>query len=657
MQSRLLKFSICIALLFTPLGVTVARQITAPRQGSGSVGDMDEPVSSMPMVGPTTFDATMYGTITVFLRDEDGKAITTQKVVPIVRIVASSSGTRLPNLPNATGEFWVFRGMRLGNDYEVLVSIPGYYNAREPVHLPNTNDASADVIVLMRPVDQELVYRPPNSDFPLAPKAQKEIQHALDDLQRGQNQSSQKHTQKALQIAPDHPYVQYVMGLTYVLNQQFKEAKPYLEKSVSGDSRDPQALSALGTVRYRLGDDPGAVQVLSKAVQLDSTMWKAEWTLAVAYLSEKKYAEARDHAQQAMNIGKDKAGQVQLVLGEAFAGLGDREQAAKLLDQFAVEYPKDPNAASAVKWADLMRHTVEANVPIMDASLPASLGIPAAPAIEVPPRADWAPPDVDAAKPFAISEATCPLENVLNSAGKNAEQFVSTLEEFSATEQFQAIEIKRDGSLDKPSSQDYNYLVFVQHVTPTIFQVNEVREQRSEAVTLSARVSDLGVPGLALAFHPAIQDDLEWQCEGLGKWNDQPAWVVHFRQRPDRPNVLAMFTTPSHTYALPLKGRAWVSEQGGQILHLDTDLVKEIAPLDLKREHFSIDYKLVSFQKHNVDLWLPENVDTYIQYQGHFLHHYHHFTNFKLFWVGASQKISEPKEATQQQNQRQQPQQ
>jgi hypothetical protein len=365
----------------------------------------------------------------------------------------------------------------------------------------------------------------------------------------------------------------------------------------------------------------------------------------VADLAEKKYADARDHAEQAIKVGKDKAGQVQLALGQALAGLGQLEDAAKLFDKFAAEYPNDPNAANAVKWAALMRQPVPVNISkSMKAGLPGEMALAPTPAVEVPPRADWAPPDIDAVKPFVISGTTCPLQQVMRLAGENAEQFVSTLEMFSATEQFQAIEIKRDGELDKPNAQAFNYFAFVEHVTPTVFQVNEVREENHEPAKLSARVSDLGVPGLALAFHPTIQPDLDWTCEGLGKWNDQPAWVVHFRQRPDKPSVLAMFATPSRSFTMGLKGRAWVSEQGGQVLHLDTDLVSEIKPVDLKREHFAIDYKPVSFQKHKVDLWLPENVDTYIQYQGHFLHHYHHFTNFKLFWVGATQKISDPKE-------------
>jgi len=57
----------------------------------------------------------------------------------------------------------------------------------------------------------------------------------------------------------------------------------------------------------------------------------------------------------------------------------------------------------------------------------------------------------------------------------------------------------------------------------------------------------------------------------------------------------------------------------------------------------------VRFREHNVRLWLPQTVDTYMQYQGHFWHFYHRYSDFKLFWVGASQKISQPKEETQQQ--------
>ncbi|MGH9865597.1 MAG: hypothetical protein ACRD4H_09315, partial [Candidatus Acidiferrales bacterium] len=164
---------------------------------------------------------------------------------------------------------------------------------------------------------------------------------------------------------------------------------------------------------------------------------------------------------------------------------------------------------------------------------------------------------------------------------------------------------------------------------------------------MPGRLADFGAPALVLAFHPVYRGDFTWKCDGLGEWKDKPAWILRFEQRTDAPtSLLASFDTPSQEYALPLKGRAWISENGGQVMHLETDLTKPVAAVGLQREHFVIDYQPITFQTHKVTLWLPENVDVYIQYQGHYLHHYHHFENFKLFWIGTDQKISKPKEPT-----------
>jgi hypothetical protein len=65
----------------------------------------------------------------------------------------------------------------------------------------------------------------------------------------------------------------------------------------------------------------------------------------------------------------------------------------------------------------------------------------------------------------------------------------------------------------------------------------------------------------------------------------------------------------------------------------------------LDREHFAIDSRQVCFTSHPVRLWPPESVGTCIEYRGHGDHEYHHYGDFKLFWVGTEQKISKPKEA------------
>lgn len=574
----------------------------------------------------------------VYLQTEDEQPFPL-KANPIVRIRFATGGSALNIVPAWTGKAWVFTGIGINEGYDVMVTAPGYMPALQPFRMPNAPGTSQDVIVFVQPLDQELAFRPPSGQFVLTPRAEKEVQNALRDLQYGRISSGEKHARKAVQISPDNPYTEYVIGLTYLLTDRAQQAKPYLEKSVSIDSTKAPALTALGTVRYRLGDSVGAAAVLSKAVQLDPTSWKSEWLLASSYLNEKKYQDALDHANRALKLGKRKAEKVELVVAQAQAGVGQRAEAADTFEKFANEYPKDPNIPQIRDWIKLLRE------PAKTVMLETKMLVPSEPPVEVPPRPDWAPPDVDAAKPFLVSGAACPLPEILKKAGENAEDLVTNLQEFSAMEDFQEVELKHGENVEKPAEHEFKYLVFIDQTSPQAFTTRELRTQQAQQVQLPARMQDTGVAALALALHPVIQPDLNWTCEGLGTWGNQSAWVIHFEQKPHAPSVLSWFQGSLHSFALPLKGRMWISEQSYQVLHLDTDLVKPIKDIDLQREHFSINYAPVAFTEHNVQLWLPENADSYYQFEGHFLHYYHRFTDFRLFWVGTSQKIGAPKEA------------
>jgi tetratricopeptide (TPR) repeat protein len=642
MRSALPK---AVAVLLGGLAVSAAVFGQTQRTGPPTRPSLPSAASPSPSVS--------MGSLIVYLRTQDGQPLP-ETAVPLIRIQSTDVGVPLPSFPTRVGDGWLFTGLPVNNDYEVEVSAVGYLPGQETASIPDVG--RVNVIVFLRPADQELVFRRPTGQFVLAPKAAKEIQRAVNALQSGHFAPAQKHVQKAMKLAPGNPYVQYVMGMTYLLPGQFAQAKPYLETSVSIDPQEAPSLSALGTVRYRLRDYRGAIEVLTKAVQLDAEEWRAEWLLASAYLGEKDYAQARNHAERALQIDKDKAAQVRLVLGQTLAALGDRAGATAAFEAFAAQFPKDPNAPQAREWARTMREAPQRKIePAAPASLPLDRGIlttamPPQPPVEAPPSPHWAPPDVDAAEPFLISGAACPLKAVLRKAGENAQVFVHSLQEFSATEDFQAVELKHGNELQTPFDYQFEYLVFIDRTLPDAFDVEEFRQKGSQETRLPGKLQDLGAPALALAFHPVIQKDLDWSCEGLGTWDDQPAWVIRFEQKPKAPNVLSWFYGPSVSCPVPLKGRAWVSERSSQVLHLDTDLVSPIAVIDLKRQHTSIDYAPVSFRDHNVQLWLPKTVDTYIQFEGHFLHHYHRYSNFRLFWVGTQQKIDLPKADVEQQH-------
>lgn len=628
MACSLLQHKIRAQALTLVAGALVVLCVPALVHAQTLPGDMA--ASTVPL------NSTHTGNIAVYVRTEDGAPLAAP---PTLTLFAISRPMPVPKATKGDGDVWVFPNLLVGDIYEVQVTASGYHTELRAVTVPNSVTASASVIVFMRSPNDELAFHPPSGQFVLAPEAEKEAQKGATDLDSGKLDSAQKHLSKALQSAPNNPYLNYLMGMRFLLNGALPAAKPYLEKSVAGDARQVPALKALGSLRFQQADYAGAIQVLVPAARLDPSNWKVHSMLAASYLKEKDFEHSREEAGQSLKIGGAQAQHDQLVLGEALASLDRRPEAIAALEAFLTQYPHDTNDAAIRAWLPSLK------IPEMPALPPISLQIASAPTLlDLPPRENWAPPDIDSVKPFTISGASCSLPKVLTSAGKSASQLVDDLQQFTAEEKYQSVEIKHDQALERPETQTFNYLVFIENPRPDVINVQEMRNQGVKAEDMPGQFAE-GDAALALVFHPLLQSDFSWSCEGLGEWQDKPAWIVRFEQRSDRPDRLATFNTGINSFSLPLKGRAWVAENGGQVMHLEVDLVKPLSEIKLEREHFIIDYSPVPFAQHKVTLWLPENVDVYLQYRGHYLHHYHHFSGFKLFWTGATQKIGQPKEA------------
>ncbi|HEV2615217.1 MAG TPA: tetratricopeptide repeat protein [Candidatus Acidoferrales bacterium] len=622
MQRNLLKYVAGVSFFLVLAGTAIAQGVPESQNGSA--------------------------TVTVYVRTMQGNPISAGSHVTLNSM---NFGIPVATGGQTTGDGWVFTGVQGGDEYDVEVTADGYEPGHEDVLVAPESGFSVSVTVFLKPANGKPLFRPPGGQFVLAPRAQKEVEKGLKDLQSGNKASARKHFSNAVQMAPGDPYANYLMGMGFLLDNQLSAASPYLEKAVSIDSKQVAAVHALGALRVKQHNYTAAIDALNRAIQLDPTSWKSHWLLAECYLEEHDFAPAQDHAEKALRFGKEPASQVQMLLGEALYGLGENEKAKGALEIFVKQHPNDRNAPMVRGWIEhLQQLLAKANSPAAvtvaeHVTPPAeSLTVVTSPIVDLPPKEDWAPVDIDAEKPFVISGVACSLPRVLSAAAKNAKQLVHNLQQFTATEEYQSVEIKRNENLEKPEVHKFDYLVTISNPNPELIQVDEIRDQGIGTKDVPGRLVDLGAPALVLAFHPLFQSDFTWSCEGLGEWKDKPAWIVRFRQRPDRPGHLANFQASSGTYGLSLKGLAWISENGGEVMHMETDLAKPVAAAKLQRQHFVIDYEPVKFRTHKVTLWLPEHVDVYFQFRGHYLHHSHDFSNFKLFWVGSSQDIAKPKE-------------
>jgi tetratricopeptide (TPR) repeat protein len=588
------------------------------------------------------------GNIVVNVRDAFGESLTAAVEVRLY------TETWLPMVfqPHRRAEGFEFDHVPMGR-YNVQAGAPGYKKASDMVELTEFGPNAA-VILFLRKEGSNSMFPGAAEPTTVTPKAQKETEKALHDLQTNKIEDARKHFLAALQAAPGSANLNYLVGMTYVWKNSSPEAKPFLEKSISLDPNYAPSRLALGYILAQQGDAIGTIEVLDKVSQLPTATWQVHWIIASAYLRQGKFADARDHARRAIELGGEKAVGAQVVLAQALDRLGEREEALNVLAAYVAAHPKDTAVEELRRKIAARPRAAPHTTPQADAALasagPSGVPEPLAPASSIPvlsPEAlfngnPWAPPDVDALKPVITPGASCALPSILQRAGKRALQLVTDLQQFSATEQYQSVERKSDGTLRAPVTAEFSYLVDFHVVKSAALQTMESRSQNGREAELPDAIQDLGSPAMVLLFHPDYQADFEMKCEGLSTWKGHSTWIVRFEQRTDRPNRISSIHFGDSYFPVFWKGRAWISASDDQVLHLESEMLQPIGPIQLKRQHLSIDYQPVAFERRDVELWLPQEVDAYLDFRGRSYHHYHRFTNFKLFWVGSTQKISDP---------------
>ncbi len=246
----------------------------------------------------------------------------------------------------------------------------------------------------------------------------------------------------------------------------------------------------------------------------------------------------------------------------------------------------------------------------------------------------------DKVNPPVNADVSCPLPQVLQSAGERMKELVRNLQ------QFTAVELVEHGQLGKPSwrtpeTVKFEYVAELHEAGAGVLYIYETRSGAPNS--FPGGVADNGLPAMALIFHPYFVDEYTMSCDGLSQWEGRPAWQVSFQQRPDRPARIRSYLVSGRLFPVKVKGRAWIATDQFQLLHLETDLLDPIPEIRLIKEHVEVDYDPVRFKRSDMELWLPSTADVLMDFQGRTYHNRHSFSNFLLFSVDVDQKIAEPK--------------
>jgi len=543
----------------------------------------------------------------------------------------------------------VFPNLAYGR-YDIEVRAPGYVSTHQKVEVLGTVQAKPIDIVLQRDpfaVNLEV------TDNVISPKARKEARHAVSLLTAGDLTGAQKHLQEAYKLAPSSSDVNFLLGYLYFEQKNYAQASLYLSTATTLSPRSAKPLNLLGRTNLLQGNYPAARSALEQAVLADPDNWAPHDLLADAYIHEKNFDKARDQAQIAIamgdRFGKSAVGPSEVVLGQALIGLGQKPDAIRVLKTFLEDSPQSPLVYQVRSLVAQLEKQISSS-----ASHPSSKGSENGSAIDTS-RADplaavpnpslstpWRPPDIDDVKPTLAPGVTCDTALVVGESGKKVLELVQNLSRFAADEDLFHQSLDAFGFPTRTETRKYDYVALV---SPDARSVVSIEESRSDKIPSQAGYPDgiasTGFITLAFVFHPDLQKDFDFACEGQGDWHGQPAWVVHFRQRSDRPNRMHRYNI-GQSVPVDLKGRAWITADAFEVVQIEADMVKPLPQIQLLSERQTVEYGPVPFPTKNTTLWLPKKVEIYIDLRNHHYYRRHSFDHYLLFSIDTDEKDKAP---------------
>lgn len=636
-----MKLSLRFAAAIPALVIVIFPICTSAQRG-GAGGAV---ATGPPSVLPPTQVASEEGVagaaaITVHVYDENGIPLVKQALVTL----SSDMGGMPAWATTGTQSEAIFSGVT-GGSYTYEVSAAGYKTAKRTLYVFDVPENYQENVTLVS--DGAAVAPPLTAAQILAPKVRKEAEKGITSLKAGNFADAEKHLQKALKLAPGDANVNFLLGYLYMQKRDLARAQAYLNKAVSLDPKQVRALTTLGQIRMAQNNYAGAASSLEAAIKVDPNAWQAHWFLADAYLALGRFEDSHQQAQLAIDTGKGAAKGANLILGQALGDLGHLPEAIVALQTFTQDFPKSAVTPQALQLIARLKTAEQAP----KAQLSSMAHFELAAATRLTPMGNaanvpipgWAPPDVDDEKPVLSSGAACPADRVIEGASKRAAELVDNISSFGARETMLHEDLDEIGGPLTKETRRYNYIADISEPQPGLLMIDEYRTGLTDATGFPDHIATIGVPALAMVFHPDLRGDFDMVCEGLGEWKGQATWLVHFRQKPDRPSRVQTYEFSDGTFPVAIKGRAWIAAGTFQIVHIETDLVEPMPKIQLLTEHQSVDYAAVEFKQKKLTLWLPKQADMYFEFRRHRYYRRHTFDDYMFFAVGSRQKIQPPK--------------
>ena len=575
-------------------------------------------------------------TVIVKVVDETGEIVGSQGSITLLSDSTSSPFVESTDAGRAT-----FVGMPPGN-YEAQAAFPGYQFNRLAFIVPDTQAGRFETELHVAKIPMESFTQGPDTSR-LETRVRKAMRRGFQALKAGNLMESERQLESAYNAAPRDPDVNFMMGSLASASNHSEQARDYFIRAAELDPRHVPSLVALGRLFVQQGNVAQAAVFLRQAVSLDRKQWAAHLLLADIEFEQHAYLSSREEAEQALRWGGDAAIGAELLVALVCIRQGELEEGRSLLNLYLKDSGNNSPSSETEELVTLLLRSVSdgsaENSNQIQSVEQELIRVAATPKGELA-LPSWIPAGLDDEQPMVKQVDACPLERILQETSRSVGQFFNNIGNFAATETLMHQQLDKLGQPTAEEVRKYEYLAFLRRGA---FAFDEYRNGSLDLEQFPAHIATLGMSGLEVVFHYTLRDNYQFTCVGLGQMYAKPAWIVYFQQKPDRPSLLQSFQVDGISRSIDVKGRAWISADRYQILQIETDLVKPVPAVHLSAEREFVEYRPIQFNVPSVELWLPANVEIYLEFRGRRYRRIDTFSDYKMYSVETRQIIEPPK--------------
>src|SRR5215469_13449363 len=499
-------------------------------------------------------------------------------------------------------------------------------------NLPALRDAETPDNCFLPPLDSVRTSVVAAAQLQIPANARREYQRACSALSKKRSADAEKHLRKSVQEYARYAVAWVTLGQVLADEHRFEDARNACERAATVDPVSQHAQLCLAAIASLTQAWSEELKHSSRALELDPVSVLAYEYNAAANANLGNLGKAERSALRGIALDPDHhVPSLFFLLAQIYELKGDTAREQEQFRQF-LKYTHNHERAAMAKriLAELQ------NEPREETIVPESKN---SRETSEASAQEWQSDDIKETAAPVVEDATCPLAQILQDTSQRETQLVENLQSFTATEQIEHTEFRKNGKTRTSNSELFSYLAEIKQ-NPDHLLVDEYRTQKGESD--QPPLADTGTAALALMFHPTLIGNLEIHCEGRTDLQGTSAWQLRFEESADPSKSFSEFVTKDSIYRIRLKGQAWISADNYQVLRIQTDLAAPMSEIKLKVHHLDVAYSPVEFAKCQCRLWLPERTSVHIEFQGRRYERVHRFSHFQLFSVGTEQRVTDP---------------